>query len=639
MVVAAKDDAGTSAPAGASTGSESQACGLSNEDMRGTWSVVDLLTSLKWRTSHPPTAALIRRKIDALSLPALDTLGFLMDLTIAEKQGRLSPHQVGGLALAVRCFPGHIATEVAHVHACGEVVSAAAVEAARFEQGHILRIGLEHLAAARKHGIPLHPVSTHTYVNALADLQKDEGGSEKAALELLGMDDVHVSEDGCFLSSKGLVAGAAFCIAVMNKLDLPGDICCGSCLQTVSGDDVSICSRCGDHIACKRCLVGGGYARHMNACRRVRTHVRSLAQSLIPHLRESVRRVAVVRLNGSGLIVPMVCTSVASPLIPSSLWESLSRCSALVSLGDLSVHWRLLVAFLADQKGDDQEAIPYEHVYNLQAATVLADTQPKGTARRAPKLLPGERRRLQKEMKATDKRTKDEARASTVAEAIAEANAVLKHQSARPDATSAMLTSVLLKRGGTASPEVVARARAKRDSLKAIERGARKPAKAKREEPNSAGQVRISGDLTNDRFDAALLLQRRVRSWLRCRKKLRRKQRNRAAKRIQSSVRTWLLPLQKACRKGTRRRPSSSSEGADGDGPEPPKPEPPDEPELPKPASTEPANTECAICLDDDAEYAAVPCGHRCLCADCSKTVSECPVCRTRMTAVLRVFV
>ena len=101
----------------------------------------------------------------------------------------------------------------------------------------------------------------------------------------------------------------------------------------------------------------------------------------------------------------------------------------------------------------------------------------------------------------------------------------------------------------------------------------------------------------------------------------------------------WLLPLQKACRKDTRRRPSSSSEGADGDDPEPPKPEPPDEPELPKPASTEPANTECAICLDDNAEYAAVPCGHRCLCADCSKTVSQCPVCRTKMSAVLRVFV
>ena len=76
---------------------------------------------------------------------------------------------------------------------------------------------------------------------------------------------------------------------------------------------------------------------------------------------------------------------------------------------------------------------------------------------------------------------------------------------------------------------------------------------------------------------------------------------------------------------------ASGSEGADGEEPEAPKPEPPKleapdrhEPELPnKPASTEPANTECAICLDDNAEYAAVPCGHRCLCTNCSKTISH----------------
>ena len=77
-----RDESEIDAPAGASTGSESQSRELSREDMRGTLSVVDVLTSLKRSTSHPPTAALIRRKIDALSLPALDTLGFLMDLTI-----------------------------------------------------------------------------------------------------------------------------------------------------------------------------------------------------------------------------------------------------------------------------------------------------------------------------------------------------------------------------------------------------------------------------------------------------------------------------------------------------------------------------------------------------------------------------
>ena len=114
-----------------------------------------------------------------------------------------------------------------------------------------------------------------------------------------------------------------------------------------------------------------------------------------------------------------------------------------------------------------------------------------------------------------------------------------QHGRTRP---AAMLTSVLLKRGGTASPEVVARTRAKRDSLKAAEMRARKPAKAKPEEPNAAERLRIDGHLTNARLvAAALLLQRRARAWLRSRKKLRRKQRSRAAKLIQLAVRTWLV--------------------------------------------------------------------------------------------------
>ena len=46
---------------------------------------------------------------------------------------------------------------------------------------------------------------------------------------------------------------------------------------------------------------------------------------------------------------------------------------------------------------------------------------------------------------------------------------MLERQAARPDATSAMLTSVLYKRESTASPEVIARVRVKRDSLKVAE--------------------------------------------------------------------------------------------------------------------------------------------------------------------------
>ena len=61
---------------------------MPREDLRVTWSAIDALTSLKHRSSNPPSAALIRRKIDALSLSALDSFGVLVDLLfkIAEKK-------------------------------------------------------------------------------------------------------------------------------------------------------------------------------------------------------------------------------------------------------------------------------------------------------------------------------------------------------------------------------------------------------------------------------------------------------------------------------------------------------------------------------------------------------------------------
>ena len=597
---------------------------LSEDHMRRTWALVDILTLLKRRGNHPPpTAELIRRKYDALSLPALDTLSIMVDSTIAEQRRRLSPRQVCGMAQAVRAFQQDTASEVAHVHACNNVVSAAAVKRASYAASHELRIGLLHLAEARKRGIPLSPIPTDLHahaMNALAD-------SESTALEILGIGDAAVQESGSFASSTGLLTGTAFCIAILDRLHLRTDICCGSCHRIASADELSICRRCGDHLACKECL---GHAKHASECGRVRSSVRSMAQSIMPHIRESARRVAIVQLSSSGLMAPMLTTSIASPLIPSSLYESLSRCS-VVNPQELHVYWRLLISFLAKEEGDEQEAIEYERLHGLEAAEeAVVEPQPNASSK-GPKLLPSERRRLRKELRAAENRAKEEARAASEASAVAEADAVLERQSARPDATSAMLTSVLLKRGSVASPEVVARTRAKRDSLKTAEMRARKPAKAKAEEPNTAKRIQtINRDLTDVRLvAAALLLQRVARTWLRSRRKLRRKQRSRAAKRIQCSVRTWLL---RAVAEPSVTAALGGSEGADGEVPESAEPKPPE------PASTEPAATECAICLDDDAEYAVVPCGHRCLCANCSETVSQCPVCRTQMTAVLRVF-
>ena len=86
---------------------------------------------------------------------------------------------------------------------------------------------------------------------------------------------------------------------------------------------------------------------------------------------------------------------------------------------------------------------------------------------------------------------------------------------ARPDATSAMLTSVIAKREGTASADVVARARARRDALKVEERAARRPTKegtAPPERASAAARARREGAELAARRAAALTLQRHMRA-------------------------------------------------------------------------------------------------------------------------------
>jgi hypothetical protein len=52
------------------------------------------------------------------------------------------------------------------------------------------------------------------------------------------------------------------------------------------------------------------------------------------------------------------------------------------------------------------------------------------------------------------------------------------------------------------------------------------------------------------------------------------------------------------------------------------------------------AENECCICFKVGKLLALVPCGHRCLCADCSARVvgHNCPVCRTEARQAIRVF-
>ena len=175
--------------------------------MRRTWSLVGVLTMLKRRANHPPpTAELIRRKFDALSLPALDTLSILIDHTIAEQHRRLRPRQVCGMSHAVRVFREDTASEVAHAHACESVVSTTAAKRASFEASHLLRLGLEHLALARKKGLPLCPIATDRDLQAMDALRRGGMNDKSAALEILGVDDANVPEDRA-ITSAGLNRG------------------------------------------------------------------------------------------------------------------------------------------------------------------------------------------------------------------------------------------------------------------------------------------------------------------------------------------------------------------------------------------------------------------------------------------------
>ena len=130
-----------------------------------------------------------------------------------------------------------------------------------------------------------------------------------------------------------------------------------------------------------------------------------MAKSLLPSLRESARHVVVVQLDARGGMVPMHISSIGSPLTPSSLWDTISRCSEVV---DAIVYWRLLVAFLSSLDGDEQVCIIGHEEGDLYRAKPVecatVEKQPTSPPEREAPTLPSERWRLQKEAKAAEKR-------------------------------------------------------------------------------------------------------------------------------------------------------------------------------------------------------------------------------------------
>ena len=46
------------------------------------------------------------------------------------------------------------------------------------------------------------------------------------------------------------------------------------------------------------------------------------------------------------------------------------------------------------------------------------------------------------------------------------------------------------------------------------------------------------------------------------------------------------------------------------------------------PLETEWDKTECIVCMTGDKTHLAFPCGHQCICEECSKAICKCPICR-----------
>ena len=620
---------------------------LSEPQLRTVLAAVDVLTCIKgWSTQ--PTAALVQRKVRS-GLGQLEgdeeALRLLVESAFLEAGVRLGLQELEGVRRAV-CdhHLADVAEELAHVHARGSVVSDEALVHARWTLSHALRLARECRTMASIQGIPMIPIATDTYLLATEELGKGED-HETAALELVGVDGAAVL-DGFIANEKGLLIGTALCTALADQAgsawDLP--MCCGTCFSPIGAcEKLPVCRRCGDHIVCGACLAGDGPARHAHECARVRSMIRDVVRSTLPRVRGSARRVAIVRLDeDGGMVAPMHVKGVASPLVPSSLLETVLGAAPAEEHQLVITHWRLLVALLAESDDDDDQSLEaaYGATPRIRAAAHALECDDARAARKPPGPLPSEKRKRLKAKRAGERRAREDARAAAAAAAVAEADAVLERQMARPDAQSTWLTRVIAKREGTASADVVARARAKRDVLKAEERAARRPTKqwqAPPERASAAARARREGaELAAQRAAAVFALQRHVRAWLRGRRKARRKLRSRAAKLIQRRARAWLRPpTPKAASLEAPATPAARPVPSIPAAPPPPVAAPPPPPTVQEGDD----DVSCVVCLARPRAVVILPCRHLSLCALCAAGVPTCPMCRGAVEEKMGVFV
>ena len=46
----------------------------------------------------------------------------------------------------------------------------------------------------------------------------------------------------------------------------------------------------------------------------------------------------------------------------------------------------------------------------------------------------------------------------------------------------------------------------------------------------------------------------------------------------------------------------------------------------------------CKICLDKTIDCVIQPCGHLCACLECARALKKCPVCRVKITEIIKVY-
>jgi hypothetical protein len=54
---------------------------------------------------------------------------------------------------------------------------------------------------------------------------------------------------------------------------------------------------------------------------------------------------------------------------------------------------------------------------------------------------------------------------------------------------------------------------------------------------------------------------------------------------------------------------------------------------------TDDVDKQCNVCLTNVKKYACVPCGHMCVCGECSNKIGDkCPICNDKITSIIRIF-